>query len=61
MLKFCFCFALFVDFQAWAPFGDGRGGMFELPAIKTIGDKYGNRKFISLQIAVVKAGGNLLK
>lgn len=30
-----------VQVEAWAPFGEGRGGMFELPELKTIGDKYG--------------------
>ncbi len=26
--------------EAWAPFGEGRGGMFELPELKSIGEKY---------------------
>ena len=26
--------------EAWAPFGEGRGGMFELPVLKEIADKY---------------------
>ena len=30
-----------VRVEAWAPFGEGRGGMFELPELKVIGDKYG--------------------
>lgn len=30
-----------VQVEAWAPFGEGRGGMFELPELKAIGDKYG--------------------
>ena len=30
-----------IQLEAWAPFGEGRGGMFELPELKTIGDKYG--------------------
>ena len=27
--------------EAWAPFGEGRGGMFELSELKAIADKYG--------------------
>lgn len=27
--------------QAWAPFGEGRGGIFDLPELKHIGEKYG--------------------
>ena len=27
--------------EAWAPFGEGRGNMFELPELKAIGDSYG--------------------
>lgn len=27
--------------EAWAPFGEGRGDMFNLPELKRIGDKYG--------------------
>lgn len=27
--------------EAWAPFGEGRGGMFELDELKQIGEKYG--------------------
>lgn len=27
--------------EAWAPFGEGRGGMFDLPPLKAIGEKYG--------------------
>lgn len=30
-----------VQMEAWAPFGEGRGGMFELPELKSIGDRYG--------------------
>lgn len=30
-----------IQVEAWAPFGEGRGGMFELPELKAIGDKYG--------------------
>lgn len=30
-----------VQIEAWAPFGEGRGGMFELPELKEIADKYG--------------------
>ena len=30
-----------IQIEAWAPFGEGRGGMFELPELKAIGDKYG--------------------
>ncbi|MGN0136448.1 aldo/keto reductase [Anaerotignum sp.] len=30
-----------VQMEAWAPFGEGRGGMFELPELKVIGDRYG--------------------
>lgn len=30
-----------VQLEAWAPFGEGRGGMFELQEIKAIGEKYG--------------------
>lgn len=30
-----------VQLQAWAPFGEGRGDMFELPELKNIGKKYG--------------------
>lgn len=30
-----------IQMEAWAPFGEGRGGMFELPELKAIGDKYG--------------------
>lgn len=29
-----------IQLEAWAPFGEGRGDMFELPELKTIGDKY---------------------
>ena len=29
-----------LQLEAWAPFGEGRGGMFELPELKQIGDKY---------------------
>lgn len=29
-----------VQIEAWAPFGEGRGGMFELPELKTVADKY---------------------
>lgn len=27
--------------EAWAPFGEGRGGMFDLPELKAITEKYG--------------------
>lgn len=27
--------------EAWAPFGEGRGGMFQLAELKAIGEKYG--------------------
>lgn len=30
-----------VQLEAWAPFGEGRGGMFDLPELKTIAAKYG--------------------
>ena len=30
-----------VQIEAWAPFGEGRGGLFENPEITTIGEKYG--------------------
>lgn len=30
-----------VTSEAWAPFGEGRGGMFELPELKTIAEKHG--------------------
>lgn len=30
-----------VQMEAWAPFGEGRNGMFELPELKKIGQKYG--------------------
>lgn len=30
-----------VAHEAWAPFGEGRGGLFENEVIKTIGEKYG--------------------
>jgi len=30
-----------IQVEAWAPMGEGRGGMFELPELKAIGDKYG--------------------
>lgn len=30
-----------VQVEAWAPFGEGRGGMFELPELQAIGRKYG--------------------
>lgn len=29
-----------VQLEAWAPFGEGRGGMFELPELVAIGNKY---------------------
>ncbi|MBQ2925296.1 MAG: aldo/keto reductase [Ruminiclostridium sp.] len=29
-----------VQVEAWAPFGEGRGNMFDLPELKTIGEKY---------------------
>lgn len=30
-----------VQVEAWAPFGEGRGGMFDLPELKVIGEKHG--------------------
>lgn len=30
-----------VQVEAWAPFGEGRGGIFELPQLKAIAEKYG--------------------
>ncbi|MGN1479640.1 MAG: aldo/keto reductase, partial [Acutalibacteraceae bacterium] len=30
-----------LQLEAWAPFGEGRGGMFELPELKKIARKYG--------------------
>ena len=30
-----------IQLEAWAPFGEGRGGMFGLPELKAIGEKYG--------------------
>ena len=30
-----------IRLEAWAPFGEGRGGMFDLPELKEIGAKYG--------------------
>lgn len=30
-----------VCLEAWAPFGEGRGNMFDLPELKAIADKYG--------------------
>ena len=30
-----------VQIEAWAPFGEGRGGLFDNPALKEIGVKYG--------------------
>lgn len=30
-----------VQIEAWAPFGEGRGNMFDEPQLKSIGDKYG--------------------
>lgn len=30
-----------VQIEAWAPFGEGRGGLFENTTLKDIGDKYG--------------------
>lgn len=30
-----------VQIEAWAPFGEGRGGLFENPVIVSIGEKYG--------------------
>ncbi len=29
-----------VQMEAWAPFGEGRGGLFELPELKCIAEKY---------------------
>lgn len=30
-----------VQMEAWAPFGEGRGGMFDLPTLKAIAEKHG--------------------
>lgn len=30
-----------IQIEAWAPFGEGRGGMFDLPELKELGEKYG--------------------
>lgn len=30
-----------LQLEAWAPFGEGRGNMFDLPELKTIGEQYG--------------------
>ena len=30
-----------IQIEAWAPFGEGRGGLFEEPVLKEIGAKYG--------------------
>ena len=30
-----------VQIEAWAPFGEGRGGLFTDPVLKAVGDKYG--------------------
>ncbi len=30
-----------VQMEAWAPFGEGRGGMFDLPALRAIAEKHG--------------------
>ncbi len=30
-----------IQLEAWAPFGEGRGGMFELPELAAIGARYG--------------------
>ena len=30
-----------IQMEAWAPFGEGRGDMFNLPELKAIGDKHG--------------------
>ena len=30
-----------LQLEAWAPFGEGRGGMFNLPKLKTIAEKHG--------------------
>ncbi|MGM9661856.1 MAG: aldo/keto reductase, partial [Oscillospiraceae bacterium] len=30
-----------VQLEAWAPFGEGRGGMFHLPELQAIGEKHG--------------------
>ncbi|MGN0477250.1 MAG: aldo/keto reductase [Ruminococcus sp.] len=30
-----------ISLDAWAPFGEGRGGMFELPELKEIAEKHG--------------------
>ena len=30
-----------LQLEAWAPFGEGRGGMFDLPELKAISGKYG--------------------
>ena len=31
----------YIQIEAWAPFGEGRGGLFEEPVLKEIGAKYG--------------------
>lgn len=30
-----------IQLEAWAPFGEGKGGMFDLPELQRIGEKYG--------------------
>ena len=30
-----------VQIEAWAPFGEGRGGLFDNPVLNSIGEKYG--------------------
>ncbi len=30
-----------IQMEAWAPFGEGRGGMFEIPTLKNIAEKHG--------------------
>ena len=30
-----------IQHEAWAPFGEGRGGLFEDPTLTAIGEKYG--------------------
>lgn len=30
-----------IQMEAWAPFGEGRGGLFENPVLSAIGEKYG--------------------
>ena len=44
-----------LQLEAWTPFGEGRGGMFELPELKQIGDKYKkNRRAGNFALAFAK-------